>query len=106
MKNLYTILFVIIVPFTAYSQDTLNVPSEYSSIQSAIYASNNGDIVLVAEGIYTENINYKGKAITVASHFLVDGDTSHISNTIIDGSQPSHPDSGSVVSFVSGEGAR
>jgi hypothetical protein len=33
----------------------------------------------------------------------VDGDTSHIAKTIIDGSQPGHPDSASVVSMVSGE---
>ncbi|MCP4413848.1 MAG: hypothetical protein GY808_14915, partial [Gammaproteobacteria bacterium] len=45
----------------------------------------------------------KGKAITVASHFYLDGDTSHISKTIIDGSKPSNPDSGSVVYFISGE---
>ncbi|MCP4360457.1 MAG: T9SS type A sorting domain-containing protein, partial [Chloroflexi bacterium] len=32
-----------------------------------------------------------------------DGDTNHINNTIIDGSQPSNPDSGSVVYFVSNE---
>jgi len=66
-------------------------------------ASVNGDIVLVAEDTYYENINFIGKAITVASHFLIDSDTSHISNTIINGSQPSHPDSGSVVYFISGE---
>ncbi|MEJ2636435.1 MAG: choice-of-anchor Q domain-containing protein, partial [Calditrichia bacterium] len=41
--------------------------------------------------------------ITVASLFIIDGDTNHINNTIIDGSQPSYPDSGSVVYFVSGE---
>ena len=55
------------------------------------------------ENTYYENINFKGKAITVASHFVLDQDTSHISKTIIDGSQPSNPDSGSVVYFVSGE---
>ena len=87
----------------ATTPDTLNVPGEYSTIQAAIDAANNGDIVLVAEDTYYENINFRGKAITVASHFLLDDDTSHISNTIIDGSQPSHPDSGSVVSFISGE---
>ncbi len=62
-----------------------------------------GILVLVADGTYYENINFKGKAITVASHFLIDDDTSHISNTIINGSQPSHPDSGTVVMFKSGE---
>ena len=83
--------------------DTLRVPTDYATIQEAIDVAVDGNVVLVAEGTYYENINYKGKAITVASHFLVDEDTSHISNTIINGSQPSHPDSGSVVSFVSGE---
>jgi hypothetical protein len=79
------------------------VPGDYPTIQEGINVSIDGDIVLVADGTYYENINFIGKAITVASHFLIDGDTAHISNTIINGSQPSHPDSGSVVSFVNGE---
>ncbi len=62
-----------------------------------------GDTVLVAEGTYSENINFKGKAITVASQFILDQDTSHISATIIDGSQHTNPDSGSVVYMISGE---
>jgi len=82
---------------------THNVPGNYSTIQAAINAAVDGDIVLVADDTYQENINFKGKAITVASHYYFDGDTSHISNTIIDGSNPSHPDSGSVVTFNSGE---
>lgn len=103
MKNLFTTLFVLTSLITAYSQDTLHVPADYSTIQVAIDAATNADIVLVADGTYLENINYKGKAITVASHYLIDGDTTHINNTIIDGSQPVNPDSASVVLFVSGE---
>ncbi len=72
----------------SYFQDTLHVPADYTTIQAAIDAALNGDIVLVAEDTYYENINFKGKAITVASHFLIDGDKTHIENTIIDGSQP------------------
>ncbi len=55
------------------------------------------------EGTYLENINFLGKAITVASRFILDGDTAHISKTIIDGSQPAHPDTASVVIMWSGE---
>lgn len=90
--------------FTTMSEAaTINVPADQPTIQAGIDAAKDGDIVLVAEDTYYENINFKGKAITVAGHFFVDGHTSHTSNTIIDGSQPSHPDSGSVVYFVSGE---
>ena len=49
----------------------LHVPGEYSTIQSAIDAAEDGDIVLVADGTYTgsgnRDISYKGKAITVMS---------------------------------------
>jgi len=81
----------------------LNVPDRYLTIRAAIDAAVDGDVVLVDEGTYYENINFKGKAITVASQFYMDGDTSHISNTVIDGSQPANPDSGSVVFLISGE---
>ena len=45
---------------------TLHVPSEYASIQAAIDASNNGDTILVADGIYTENVAVD-KELTIQS---------------------------------------
>jgi hypothetical protein len=79
------------------------VPQDYPSIQAAIDASSDGDTVLISEGTYFENIRYRGKAITVGSLYLLDGDTSHIRATTIDGSRATQPDSGSVVCFADGE---
>jgi len=82
----------------------LNVPGDYSTIQDAISNAMPGDTVLVADGLYYENLNFLGKnPLMVASHFIIDGDTNHIVNTIIDGSQPSLPDIGSVVVFKTQE---
>src|SRR5882672_10114030 len=45
----------------------LRVPGDYPAIQKAIDNSKNGDVVIVSPGTYNENINFKGKAITVTS---------------------------------------
>ncbi len=81
----------------------IHVPADQPTIQDGINYASNGDTVLVAQGIYYENIDFSGKAITVASHNLIDPDSSHILHTIIDGSQPSNPDRNSMVYFISGE---
>lgn len=44
---------------------TINVPSDYSTIQAAINAAVNGDVIVVAAGTFKENIDFLGKAITV-----------------------------------------
>jgi uncharacterized delta-60 repeat protein len=44
---------------------TIKVPKDYPTIQKAIDAADNGCTILVSSGIYTENINFRGKAIRV-----------------------------------------
>ncbi len=81
----------------------IRIPENYSTIQAGINAAVNGDTILVAENTYYENIDFKGKHITIASQFILDEDSTHINNTIIDGSQPANPELGSVVTFSGGE---
>jgi hypothetical protein len=69
------------------------------SIQGGINMAGNGDTVLVCPSRYYETIDYLGKNITVGSFFLLDGDTTHISQTIIDGNH-SH---NRLVKFTHGE---
>jgi poly(3-hydroxybutyrate) depolymerase len=78
------------------------VPQDYAKIQQAINAGVDGDTIVVDHGLYYENIRYFGKKIVVASRYIIDNDTSHISKTIIDGSKPSDTDSASVVTFDAG----
>lgn len=64
-----------------------SLDSTFSNIQAGLDAAQPGDTVLVADGIYYEQIDFMGKKpLLVTSNYIFDGDSSHIYNTIIDGS--------------------
>lgn len=46
---------------------TLNVPAQFPTIQAAVNASNNGDLILVAPGTYNETVDYGCRNITIKS---------------------------------------
>jgi hypothetical protein len=46
---------------------TINVPTDYSTIQGAINTTVEGDMVIVSLGTYAENINFNGKDIILTS---------------------------------------
>jgi serine protease len=72
--------------------NTIHVPADQPTIQMAINAATNGDMILVSPGTYFEHIDYDGKAITIQS-------TNGAAQTTIDGSN-----SGTVVTFQNQEG--
>ncbi|MBT4767120.1 MAG: hypothetical protein HOO04_02040, partial [Phycisphaerae bacterium] len=51
---------------------TLEVPSEYDTIQEAVDAAVNGDTVLIAAGEYFENVVVIEKAISIKGDGLVE----------------------------------
>lgn len=65
----------------------INVPTDHALIQQAIDDSFTGDTIIVSRGVYTENLNMNGKAVTLSSEFIFTKDTADISNTIIDGNK-------------------
>lgn len=86
------VLFVLATLPVGVTGTTIHVPADKPTIQAAIDAAVNGDTVLVADGTYTENIDFKGKAISVKS---VNG----AKTTIIEGNKIDY-----VVKFQTNEG--
>jgi parallel beta-helix repeat protein len=85
------LLLPVVLVSSTVAQNTIHVPADQPTIQAGINAASNGDTVLVAPGTYYENIDFKGKAITVSS-------SGGAASTIIDGGGK-----GPVVHFLSGE---
>lgn len=74
------------------------VPEDYDTIQGAIDAANDGDIIVVNKGIYYENICFRGKNIVLQSEEPENPETTK--ETVIDGGRK-----GPVISFRNGEGS-
>lgn len=97
-------LIILIISFTSVCYSTIrSVPGTYTTIQSAINACSTGDTVVVSPGTYFENINFRGKKIVVSSTYYLSYNPSLINSTIINGSTPVYPDTGTCVMFNNNE---
>ncbi len=79
--------------------------TRFASIQAAIYAAVDGDVIEVPSGTYYEHINFFGKQVTLTSR-SGDPDDTIIDGKFIDlssGSIVVHPFKGSVISCKTGE---
>jgi len=102
MRRPYLLPAILVLFCSCVCADTLRVGvGYYPTIQSAIDAADNNDIIIVDPNRYYENINFLGKAITVRS--TDPNDANIIAATIIDGNRPADVNYASVVTFNSGE---
>lgn len=99
---MFILLLILLLSVSGWCT-VINVPGDYPIVQQGLNAATPHDTVLVADGAYYENLKFPPINLTLASHFIVDGDSSHLSGTIIDGSQPSNPDSASVMLINGGQ---
>ncbi len=92
---LLCILFSLASCIEAFAQTTIHVPEEAATVQAGIDVAHDGDTVLVSPGTYNENVDFKGKAITVTSGA---SGTDAATATILNGAQD-----GPVVMFSTNE---
>jgi hypothetical protein len=81
-----TLALLFILSSSLLHARVINVPDDFENIQAGIDEAEDGDTVLVAPGVYEENITTAGKGnLTIGSLTLTTGDPDFIAETIIDG---------------------
>jgi len=61
------------------------VPGDHPTVQAAVDAAPNGGVVLLAPGLYAENVVLTGKTLTLASRYYTSLDSQYVGRTILDG---------------------
>ncbi|MEA3478997.1 MAG: choice-of-anchor Q domain-containing protein [Bacteroidota bacterium] len=90
IKSIHKILlfFLVLYNLTTHSQIITvkqDGTGDFITIQAAVDSVNDGDTIIVYQGIYFENVYLENKNITIGGVYLLTGNTSHIKQTVIDG---------------------
>ncbi len=62
------LLLILLIPPVCLDARIIEIPQDCPTIQDGIHASDDGDTVLVAPGLYYENIRFHGKRILLTSY--------------------------------------
>lgn len=98
--KLFALIFTLFI--THLFATEIHVPEDYNTIQSAISNAQDGDVIIVNNGTYYENIFFYGKEILLTSNYHLTGNVRDIKTTIINGSSATD-NFGTCVSFNNDE---
>mgnify|MGYP000208024265 CR=1 FL=1 len=115
LKGIASILFVsAILVSTANAQSgkriivdktsTTNSGLSFSTIKMAVDSAVSGDTIIISEGVYKEKLRITKQGLTIASNFLLDKDTTHISRTIISGDSVTQQSQFDALIYFNGSG--
>ncbi len=91
MKLRLTLSVIVLLLMSKLDSSLLEVSldgtADYTSIQSAINAANDNDVILVHPGRYVERLNTNGKDLTLQSLYALEPLQEYIDSTIVDGNR-------------------
>ncbi|UCC79680.1 MAG: VCBS repeat-containing protein, partial [Candidatus Zixiibacteriota bacterium] len=91
----------IVLSLASAHSNRILVPDDLPTIAGAIDYAWNLDTIIVQPGTYSELLNFGGKNLVLASQYMLTGDQSYISATILDGGG-----AGIILHFENGEDYR